>query len=302
MYNNALMEAHPMRYYGTVIRPPSEARSYILQVTYGCSHNRCTFCGTYLDKPFRVRDTSQVMEDIQAAGSIIPETRRVFLADGDALALSANRLYRILDALNEAFPHLERVGIYANAQNLLHKSIEELKSLRAKGLGIVYLGLESGDDEVLRRIEKGATAGEMISAVARAKQAGLLVSVIGILGIAGLDGSRRHAQLTGQVVGQMDPDYFSMLTLMLVPGTQLHREWRAGAFQLPEAAGMLVELHQVIDNLDGLSKCVFRTNHASNYLALRGTLPGDKDHLLKVLEAAIAQGEDVLRPEAWRGL
>jgi len=291
-----------MRYYGTVIRPPSEARSYILQVTYGCSHNRCTFCGTYLDKPFRVRDTSQVMEDIELAGSLFPDTRRVFLADGDALVLSANRLYRILDALNEAFPHLERVGIYANAQNLLHKSVDELKTLRAKGLGIVYLGLESGDDEVLRRIEKGATAGEMISAVARAKQAGLLVSVIGILGIAGLKGSRRHAWLTGQVVGQMDPDYFSMLTLMLVPGTQLHREWEEGKFQLPEAEGMLTELHQVIENLDGLSNCVFRTNHASNYLPLRGTLPADKTRLMMALEAAIAQGPDALRPEAWRGL
>jgi radical SAM superfamily enzyme YgiQ (UPF0313 family) len=296
------MKDKPMRYYGTVIRPPSEAHSYILQVTYGCSHNRCTFCGTYLDKPFRVRDMSQVMEDIELAGSLFPDTRRVFLADGDALVLSANRLNHILDALNNAFPHLERVGIYANAQNLLHKRVDELKSLRAKGLGIVYLGLESGDDDVLARIEKGATAGEMISAVAMAKQASLLVSVIGILGIAGLKGSARHAQLTGRVVGQMDPHYFSMLTLMLIPGTQLHQEWQAGAFQLPEAEGMLIELHQVIENLDGLSNCIFRTNHASNYLALRGTLPRDKNRLLAALEAAIARGSGVFRPEAWRGL
>jgi len=291
-----------MHYYGAVIRPPSEARSYILQVTYGCSHNRCTFCGTYQDKSFRVRETSLVMDDIELAGSIRPNTRRVFLADGDALVLSTNRLNQILDALSNAFPLLERVGIYANAQNILQKSIDELKILRAKGLGIVYLGLESGDDRVLAHIEKGSTAAEMISAATKAKQAGLLVSVIGILGIAGLKGSPQHARLTGQVVSQMDPDYFSMLTLMLIPGTQLHSEWEAGEFQLPEAEQMLIELHQVIKNLDGLTNCIFRTNHASNYLALQGTLPGDKTRLMAALDAAITQGPDALRPEAWRGL
>jgi radical SAM superfamily enzyme YgiQ (UPF0313 family) len=291
-----------MHYYGPVIRPPSEARSYILQVTYGCSHNRCTFCGTYQDKPFRVRETSQVMDDIELARSLRPNTRRVFLADGDALVLNANRLNHILDALNDAFPHLERVGIYANAQNLLRKSSDELKTLRIKGLGIVYLGLESGDDGVLKCIQKGATAAEMIAATTKAKQAGLLVSVIGILGIASLKGSTQHARLTGKVVSQMDPDYFSMLTLMLVPGTQLHQKWETGVFQLPDAEQMLVELHQVIENLDGLTNCIFRTNHASNYLALRGTLPRDKTRLLTALDAAITQGPDVFRPEALRGL
>ena len=291
-----------MHYYGPVIRPPSEARSYILQVTYGCSYNRCTFCGTYQDKPFRVRETNQVMDDIELARSLRPNTRRVFLADGDALVLNANRLNHILDALNDAFPHLERVGVYANAQNLLRKSSDELKTLRIKGLGIVYLGLESGDDEVLKCIQKGATAAEMIAATAKAKQAGLLVSVIGILGIASLKGSTQHARLTGKVVSQMDPDYFSMLTLMLVPGTQLHQKWETGVFQLPDAEQMLVELHQVIENLDGLTNCIFRTNHASNYLALRGTLPRDRTRLLAALDAAIAQGPDVFRPEGLRGL
>lgn len=291
-----------MRYYGTVIRPPSEAHSYILQVTYGCSHNRCTFCGTYLDKPFRIRDIKQVMEDIELAGKLIPETRRVFLADGDALVLSSDRLSHILDALQNAFPNLERVGIYANAQNLLKKNLEDLKSLRQNGLGIVYLGLESGNDEALRDIEKGSTATEMIQAVARAKQAGLLVSVIGILGIAGRAGSLDHAQATGNVVSQMDPDYFSMLTLMLVPGTSLYEQWQAGTFQLLEAKEMLAELQYVIKNLDGLTHCVFRTNHASNYLSLRGTLPKDKNHLLTTLGTVLSKGEGTLRPEAWRGL
>lgn len=291
-----------MRYYGTVIRPPSEADSYILQVTYGCSHNRCTFCGTYLDKPFRPRETSRVMEDIELAASVIPNTRRVFLADGDALVLGTPRLDAILDALRRAFPRLERVGIYANAGNLLRKSPAELESLCQKGLGIVYLGLESGSDEVLARIEKGATATQMIEAVGKAKAAGMLVSVIGILGIAGPDGSAEHARATGQVVSRMDPDYFSMLTLMLVPGTPLYQQWQAGEFQLLGAEAMLAELRLIIQNLDGLTNCVFRTNHASNYLPLGGTLPGDKARLLSTLEAALARGREVFRPEAWRGL
>ena len=291
-----------MRYQGTVIRPPSEADSYILQVTYGCSHNRCTFCGTYLDKPFRVRETSQVLEDIEAASRMLPSARRVFLADGDALVLSTQRLIAILDALQGAFPNLERVGIYANAGDILRKSDEELEALREGGLGIVYLGLESGSDEVLARIEKGASAGEMIEAVRKAKEAGLLTSVIGILGLAGLEGSGEHARLTGEAVSQMDPDYFSMLTLMLVPGTPLHREWETGKFELLDAGQMLAELRVVIENLDGLTKCLFRTDHASNYLPLRGTLPGDKDRLLTALDSALVRGREALRPEAWRGL
>jgi radical SAM superfamily enzyme YgiQ (UPF0313 family) len=291
-----------MRYHGTVIRPPSEAYSYILQVTYGCSHNRCIFCGTYLDKPFRLRETNDVLEDIRLAGSVIPDTRRVFLADGDALVLSTNRLIAILDALQKAFPNLERVGIYANAQNILRKSSDDLKSLHEKGLGIVYLGLESGSDNVLEFVDKGATSTEMVAAVHKAKEAGLLVSVIGILGLAGPEGSVQHAQLTGQVVSQMDPDYFSMLTLMLVPGTKLHEQWRKGEFQLMEAEEMLVELREVIENLDGLTHCIFRTNHASNYLPLKGTFPTDKDRLLNTLDSALSRGQDALRPEAWRGL
>jgi radical SAM superfamily enzyme YgiQ (UPF0313 family) len=291
-----------MRYHGTVIRPPSEAYSYILQVTYGCSHNRCTFCGTYLDKPFRPRDTNEVLEDIHSAGSLMPETRRVFLADGDALVLSTDRLKVILDALQEAFPKLERVGIYANAQNILRKSVEDLKTVQEMGLVIIYLGLESGCDKVLEFVDKGATSAEMIAAVHKAKNAGMLVSVIGILGLGGTIDSAEHAQLTGKVVSQMDPDYFSLLTLMLVPGTKLHQQWQKGKFQLLEAEEMLAELRDVIENLDDLTNCVFRTNHASNYLPLKGTLPNDKAHLLSTLDAALSRGKNALKPEAWRGL
>lgn len=291
-----------MRYYGTVIRPPSEAGSYILQVTYGCSHNRCTFCGTYLNKLFRVRPLVEVLEDIEAARQLLAGVRRVFLADGDALVLSTHKLVPILEALASSFPDLERVGIYANARDLLNKSPAELALLRSKGLGIIYLGLESGSDELLRRIQKGATADQMIAAVHKAKAAGMLTSVIGILGIGGPEVSSHHAEATGRAVSAMDPDYFSMLTLMLVPGTGLHQDWQAGKFELMAPEDMLSELRQVIQHLEGLSGCVFRTNHASNYLPLAGTLPQDKERLLARLDAALAQGRSALRPETWRGL
>lgn len=291
-----------MRYYGTVIRPPSEADSYILQVTYGCSHNACTFCGTYLDKPFEVRSPDDVRQDIALAHSCLPHTRRVFLADGNALVLGMRRLVPMLDELVAAFPDLQRVSAYANARDLLQKRPDDLAQLRERGLRLVYLGLESGHDEVLRRINKGATAGEMTEAVQHAQAAGIRVSVIGLLGLGGPELSAAHAEATGRVVSAMDPRYLSLLTLMLVPGTPLDRQWREGTFRLLEPEALLGELHQVILHLDGLSGCIFRTNHASNYLPLAGTLPKDKPRLLETLETAISRGREVLRPEAWRAL
>jgi radical SAM superfamily enzyme YgiQ (UPF0313 family) len=291
-----------MRYYGTVIRPPSEAESYILQVTYGCSHNRCTFCGTYPDKPFQVRPIEEVLEDLAAAGRRIPDTRRVFLADGNAMVLSTERLVAILDALAAAFPLLRRVGIYANARDILDKSDADLAALHDRKLEIIYIGLESGSDEVLRRVGKEATAAQMIEAVRKARKAGIRVSVIGLLGLGGTELSAEHAEATGRVVSAMDPEYFSLLTLMLVPGTELHRQWRADAFQLPEPAELLGELRLTLSHLNGLSRCVFRTNHASNYLPLAGTLSRDQARLLTVIDEAQRRGPSVLRPEAWRAL
>ncbi len=291
-----------MRYYGTVVRPPSEAGSYILQVTYGCSHNECIFCCTYLDKPFEVRPANEVMGDIKMAGSYMPGTRRVFLADGNALVLSNRRLLPILDALAEAFPELERIAIYGNAQDILRKSEEELKELLDRKLSIIYLGLESGNDEVLRRAKKGATAEEMIQAVRKAQDAGPTVSVIGILGLGGVDLWLEHAVDTGRAVSAMNPAYFSLLTLMVVPGTELHRLVTAGEVVVPEPLEMLREMQVIIQHIDGVSNCVFRTNHASNYLPLAGTLPQDKERLLVTIDRALAEGESVLRPEFLRAL
>jgi len=291
-----------MRYEGTVIRPPSEARSYILQVTLGCSHGRCTFCGTYLDKTFRTRPADEVLEDVALAQRRFPDTRRVFLADGNALVLSTRRLAEILDALGAGFPLLRRVGIYANARDLLAKSDADLAMLCAKKLEVVYLGLESGSDEVLRRVDKGATATEMVEAVQKAKRAGMRISVIALLGLGGIELSGEHAAETGRVVSAMDPQYFSLLTLMLVPGTPLHEQWQSGAFQLMEPVDLLREMRRVIDHLDGLSRCIFRTNHASNYVPLAGTLSRDKQRLLATLDQALARGPSAFWPEEWRAL
>jgi radical SAM superfamily enzyme YgiQ (UPF0313 family) len=291
-----------MRYEGMVIRPPSEANSYILQVTYGCSHNRCTFCGTYRDKPFRVRPMEDVLEDLALAQAEIPETRCVFLADGNALVLDDKQLGRILGALASAFPHLRRVGIYANAREVLRKTDAELAALRQQKLTVVYLGLESGSDEVLRRVGKGITAAEMVEAAEKLKAAGMRASVIGLLGLGGTELSQEHAEQTGRVISAMDPEYFSMLTVMLIPGTELHRQWLQGTFELPQPEGLLRELRQVIAHCDGLSRCIFRTNHASNYLPLAGTLSRDKEALLAAIDEAVASGWSALRPEAWRAL
>lgn len=291
-----------MRYQGTIIRPPSEAESYILQVTYGCSHNRCTFCGTYPDKPFRPRPMDEVLEDIRLAQEHLPGTRRVFLADGNALVLGADRLAAILDAIVAALPLVRRVGIYANARDVLAKSDADLAGLARRRLQIVYLGLESGSDEVLRRVGKDATAAEMVAAVHKLKRAGMRASVIALLGLGGTELSREHAEATGRVASAMDPEYLSLLTLMLVPGTELFRQWQAGAFALPGPVEMLHELRHVIANLNGLSRCVFRTNHASNYLPLAGTLSRDSDALLAAIDKALGRGRAALRPEAWRAL
>ena len=255
-----------------------------------------------MDKPFRVRPREEVLEDIALAGEELPQTRRVFLADGNALVLGTGRLVEILDAMAAAFPLLRRVGIYANARDLINKSDADLALLHEKGLELVYLGLESGSDEVLRRIGKGATPDEMIEGVQKAKRAGIRTSVIALLGVGGAELSDEHAEATGRVVSAMDPHYLSMLTLMLVPGTELHRQWESGEFQPMPPEDLLGELRQTLTHLNGLSRCVFRTNHASNYLPLAGTLSRDRQRLLDAIDAARARGRSALRPEYWRAL
>jgi len=290
-----------MRYHGNVIRPPSEADSLILQVTYGCSNNTCDFCGTYLDKPFAVRPPSEVEEDVVGLpGPVKRRVRRVFLADGDALALSTRRLLDILALLRRELPNLERVSSYANARNLLSKGVDELAEIRAAGLELIYLGLESGDDQTLAAIHKGMTVAEQIEGCRRATQAGIALSVTAILGLAGADRSLEHATATGRAFSAIDPQYIGVLTLMLEPGTEMLRRVRSGELVLPDAIGMLAELREMIATID-VTDCLFRSNHASNYLPVGGRLPRDKAAMLATLDRVLEAPESArLKPESWR--
>jgi radical SAM superfamily enzyme YgiQ (UPF0313 family) len=290
-----------VRYHGAVIRPPSEASSLIVQVTYGCSNNTCDFCGTYLDKPFRVRPFDEVVDDvIGLPSSVRGRVRRVFLADGDALALTPHKLHDILDLLHRALPNLERVASYANARNLLAKSVPELTRLREKGLELLYLGLESGDDQTLADIHKGMTVAEQIEGCRRASEAGIELSVTAILGLAGIARSREHGKATGEALSAIDPQYIGILTLMLTPGTEMDRKVACGEIVLPDSIGMLRELREIVANLT-VGDCVFRSNHASNYLPVGGRLPQDKQAMLAALDKILQAPESVqLRPESWR--
>jgi len=290
-----------MRYHGNVIRPPSEADSLILQVTYGCSNNTCDFCGTYMDKPFAVRPPSEVEEDVVGLpGPVKRRVRRVFLADGDALALSTRRFLDILALLRRELPNLERVSSYANARNLLSKGVDELAEIRAAGLELIYLGLESGDDQTLAAIHKGMTVAEQIEGCRRATQAGIALSVTAILGLAGADRSLEHATATGRAFSAIDPQYIGVLTLMLEPGTEMLRRVRSGELVLPDAIGMLAELREMIATID-VTDCLFRSNHAANYLPVGGRLPRDKAAMLATLDRVLEAPESArLKPESWR--
>jgi radical SAM superfamily enzyme YgiQ (UPF0313 family) len=290
-----------VRYHGSVIRPPSEASSLIVQVTYGCSNNTCDFCGTYLDKPFGVRPLEEVVEDVTGLPEAVKRrTERVFLADGDALALSPRRLHELFDLLHGELPNLRRVASYANARNLLAKSVDELAGLRERKLTLLYLGLESGDDQTLADVHKGMTVAEQIEGCRRAKEAGIALSVTAILGLAGRARSLEHGRATGEALSAIDPDYIGILTLMLVPGTAMHRKVAAGEVVLPDQIGMLRELREIVAHLE-VGDCLFRSNHASNYLPVGGHLPEDKALMLATLDKVLEAPESVqLRPESWR--
>ena len=289
-----------MRYLGKVYRPPSEADSYLLQVTIGCSHNECTYCAMYLDKTFSARPIAQVLEDVEEAGRQFPDTRRVFLLDGDAMTLSTGKLMPILDALSSAFPRLHRVGSYVNAVSVLKKSDADLARLAAAKLSIGYLGLETGDPETARAIVKGATVEDEIEAVRRAQAAGIKMSVMVLLGIAGKARSKLHAEATAKALSAMDPRFVSCLCVTPVPGTPLHAAVERGEFVPLSPEETLDELRTIVEKTD-VSAAVFRANHASNWLPIGGRLPADRERLLEAVDAA-RRGEIPLVPDEWRGL
>jgi radical SAM superfamily enzyme YgiQ (UPF0313 family) len=288
-----------MRLFEPVFRPPSEADSLILQITVGCSHNRCTFCAMYRNKRFFVRAMEEVLAEIEEAAADWPEAPRVFLGDGDALAAPAAFLSDVLRALRVSFPRLRRITCYATPMNLLEKSAGELAQLADLGLSLVYVGLESGSDEVLRRVGKGATAAQCVEAVAKAKSAGIRSSVMVLLGLGGAGGWREHARATAAAVNLMNPSYLSALTWMPVREAPLTRSLEAGRFVLPADDGILSELGLLIENLDA-EGCVFRANHASNPLPIGGRLNRDKQRLLAAVAAA-RDGLLPLRPHYLRG-
>jgi radical SAM superfamily enzyme YgiQ (UPF0313 family) len=290
-----------MDYVGHVIRPPSEAYSMIIQVTVGCSHNMCTFCGTYKEQKFRVKDIGTIKRDIDEASRY--RFDRVFLADGDVLILPVETLLEIIAYIKKKNPQVERIGVYANTKAILRKTVDELKELKDAGIGILYQGIESGNREVLRRIRKGAFPHHMIKAAAKVKEAGISLSQTVLLGIAGIDMSRAHAEDTGKILGEMSPDFASALTVMLLPNTELYRDFRAGRFKLPDKFGLLEELKIIIENMDVNKQCLFTSNHASNYLPLRAVLPDQKRDILELLDHVLKEKDErLLKPEHMRAL
>jgi radical SAM superfamily enzyme YgiQ (UPF0313 family) len=289
-----------MRYEGKLYRPPSEADAYIVQATIGCSHNHCTYCDMYRDKRFRIRDLAETLADLDEAGRAVgAQVEKLFVADGDALVMPMDHWLPLLARARQVFPNLRRVSCYAMARNVLAKSPDELRALRDAGLAMLYIGPESGDDATLKRIAKGDDAEAHVRAAGLAHGAGIQLSVIALLGIA-MARTDAHARGTADLVTRMDPAFFSALTVTIVDGTPLAKLARTGRFAVPPVPALLGELRTMVAEARP-TDCVFRTNHASNYLPLGGRLPRDRDRITAVIDAALA-GDVPLRPESRRGL
>ncbi|MFW9925330.1 MAG: radical SAM protein [Candidatus Thorarchaeota archaeon] len=292
-----------LNYEGSIWRPPSEARSLILQATVGCSHNACIFCVSYKQKKYRIRGAQGIKSDLDSIPFDFKRiVRRVFLADGNALAMPTSELIETLDILKSELPSLERVGIYGYAKDVRDKSVEDLRRINAAGLGIVYLGLETGDDDLLRWARKGINSANNISACKMIREANIPLSLTIILGLGGYENSEKHAKATADVLNKIDPEYIGALTLMTPPGTEIHEMVRKREFIPMDAMDILRELKTLVENLE-LSNCIFRTNHASNYLPIEGTLNQDKEKIIEILAKTIGN-EDTsrFRPGYMRGL
>ncbi|OPX55234.1 Radical SAM superfamily protein [Oceanospirillum multiglobuliferum] len=286
-----MFDDFPIQYIDPVYRPPSEARSLILPVTNGCSWNQCTFCEMYTDpqKKFYARKEQDVLNDINQARQQLVGVHKVFLADGDAMVLSTRRLSAILDALNEAFPELTRVGAYCLPRNIANKTVEELVELKNKGLSILYVGIESGDDEVLKRIQKGETAESTYNAVTKIKKAGIKTSVMVLNGLGGTRLSEQHALNSAKLINRIQPDYLSTLVLTFHKGDRKYKEAFGTDFEMFDTASLLAEMYCFINALE-LDSTIFRSDHVSNRLVLKGVLGRDKNSLLSQIEDARQHG------------
>ena len=290
-----------MHYEGDIYRPPSEAHSLIIQVTVGCTHNGCTFCSMYKADKFKIKPFETVLSDLREARSFYRHVERIFFADGDALCIETSELLRLLEKTRQLFPECSRIGIYSRASQILHKSDSELKSLLEAGLGIIYLGAESGSDEVLRRINKGDTAQEMIEAVQKAERIGIKTSVTFILGLGGQELMREHAIKTGEMISAMGAAYVGFLTLLVEPPAPLYDDIQSGVFKQLTPLEVIQEQELVLEHTNCVADTVFRSNHASNWLVLKGTLPRDKERMLAQVRAAQSDAS-ALRTERYRRL
>lgn len=288
-----------MRYEGSVYRPPSEANSLILQVTIGCAHNACTFCSMYKEKQFRIRPLDEVLADLEWARQHNSHIEKVFLADGDALVLPNRTLVTILERIQTLFPECRRVGVYGSPQDVLRKSKYELQELLNHGIKIIYIGGESGSDRVLADIKKGATAAELITAVRAIEASGIEASVTFISGLAGRDGWQEHAIETGKMISQMEPSYVGLLTLMVERGTEMAAAISTGQFSVLTAEEVILETELLLSHIHVEKPCIFRSNHASNYFSLKGTLPDDKEAMLRQLKRA-SENAGLLKDERFR--
>ncbi len=289
-----------MDYQGNIFRPPSEARSILLQITTGCSHNKCSFCGMYKDSRFSIKDDRTIMADIDFAARNYRNQRRLFLCDGDALILPQKRLVKILSAIQTKLPWVRRIGTYANTKCIKRKSPEELDELHDLGLTMAYMGLESGDNVTLQNINKGSDAERMIEMGQKIRTSGIKLSITVLLGIAQKERSHIHAKESGRVLSAIDPEYVGALTLMLTPGTPLFQASQEGKFYLLNSMEMLEELRLMLASTE-LTKGYFHANHASNYLPIKAKLPRDKIATLKLIDEAL-KGRVTLKPEYMRGL
>ena len=288
-----------MKYEGNVYRPPSEAYSLIVQATIGCSNNKCTFCSMYKDKKFRIRNTDEVIKELKEANNSY-QFERIFLADGDALMIKTKELSKILAYIQDNIPQCHRVGIYGSPKSMLIKSVDELKALKDLGLGIIYTGLESGSNIVLEKVKKGSTVEEMIEACSKAKQAGIPLSVTAISGLGGKELWEEHAKQTGIAFTKIKPEYIGLLTLMLEKGTELYQSYMKGEFEVLTPDEVALETWVMLKNTDA-EGTVFRSNHASNYLSLKGTLNRDKEKMCILLQEAL-KGKVNFKQEAFRAL
>ena len=289
-----------MHYEGDVYRPPSEAYSLIIQLTIGCARNTCTFCNMYKNKKFRIRPLEDVVADLEECAALYgSQVKRIFLADGDAMIVKTEVLLYVLERCFALFPRLERVSAYAAPKDVLAKTPGELRALRQAGLTIAYIGLESGDDVVLENVRKGATSSEITEAGIKLREAGIAVSITAISGLGSEARMEAHAIHTAEVISKIKPEYASLLTLMVHPAAPLWQDIQAGTFKLLTPEQVMAETRLFLEHIDS-EGTVFRSNHASNYVALAGTFNRDIPVMLRQIDAALANGS--YRPEGWRRL